>query len=286
MARDIASIKQQIIATLQADPVLAGLDVTSSVSITNLLAFVVAASQGIEEQLYDLFIAQTEAQASILPPGTPNWIQEKAFEFQYSSTVPQIIQFSTASIVPYYPVINNAYKIITNCSVQTARPGVVYIKVAKGASTTSTPQPLLTTELQALQYYFNTIKPAGIQYFCASENGDRLFSQYTIQYQGIYASTIAASLLAAYNNYLFNIPFGGVIKKIDVDRALMNVPGVLDVKCNNMVARAYSMAFGDGVIMVSSLSLINWEYTVISGYILDEDTSGQDFISQLTLEPR
>lgn len=282
MARSIAQIQNQIINAVQSNSILSGLTSLSQVAIWRLWTYIVASFQATEESLNDSFVAQVESIVNTLPPGTTPWIQQQAFNFQYSATNPQFIQFSTASFTPFYPTVVPSYQIITNCSVQQSSPGVVIIKVAKGSST-AVPQPLATTELQALQYYFNQIKPCGINYFCSSNPADRLFSVYTITYQSGYSSTIQASLLAAYVNYLYNIPFGGTIKLIDVTLALRQVTGVIDIYCNNMVARSNSTAFGGGVIMCAGNTTILPEYTCAAGYIIDEDTSGDDFLSNLTL---
>lgn len=282
MSRSINLIQAQILNSVANDPTLSALNSSSLVAIYRLWAFIVAASLVSEEQLNDLFVAQVENQLTLLPPATPNWIQGKSFEFQYNDIIPQVIQFDTTTFVPKYPTVVPAYRLITNCSVTSVPPARVIVKVAKG-STSSTPQPLTTTELQSFQNYWNTIKPAGINYNCVSEAADRLASEYKIYYQGGYSSVIQATLLAAYKNYLFNIPFGGVIKKIDIDMALRNVPGVVDLYCEAMTARPNTTAFGGGTRLCLTNTVLTPEYTTSAGYIIDETESGWDFLSNLTL---
>ena len=267
------------------NPTLSALNSTSQVALFNLFSYIVATSENQEEVLNDLFVQQVENVVNILPPATSGWIQNQAFLFQYSSTNPQIINFSTQSFTPYYPVVNTNYQIITNCSVGVSTQGYINIEVAKGGTSgNGIPIPLSTNELSAFQYYMNQVKPAGITYFCTSEQGDRLFSQFTVTYNFAYAGTIQSNLLSAYNTYLQNITFGGGIQVVDIVLALRLVPGVIDVVCNNMTARTYTTPFGSGQTMVSSNTWINPTYTTISGYIVGEDTTGEDFLSQLTLQ--
>jgi hypothetical protein len=283
MARSVSSIENSILTQVADNPVLSGLDTPSQVSISKLWAFITAVSQAVQEQLQDQFVSEVESIALTLAPGSLPWIQEQAFKFQYSQSNPQVIQFNTSTFAPYYPTVNTSYQIVTNCSVlNTTTVGIVSIKVAKGA-TTSVPTPLDSQELSALQYYFNQIKPAGIIYNCASTAADKLYSVFSIKYQGAYSGVIQSTLLAAYNSYLFNIDFGGVIRVDEIVSVLSTVPGVVNVVCNEMVARQDSVAFGGGTVLVTGDDWIQSEYITVAGYIVNEVTSGEDFISKLNL---
>lgn len=286
MARTINTIQQQILNGIASNAVLSALDSTSQVAIYRLISYIISTNIAVEEQLNDLFISETESQANLLAPGTQEWIQNKTFQFQYNTSNPQIIQFATNSIVPFYPNVNVNYQIITNCSVISSdNKPIVYIKVAKGGSGTTTPQQLITGEIQALQNYWNIIGPAGIKYQCSSNAADRIQSIYTVIAQGAYSAVIAQNLKNAYNQYLFSLPFDGIVKKIDIDLALRNVPGVIDVICNKMVPRPNSESFGIGSqTMVSDNTVLLPEYNTAAGYIIDEDTSGEDFLSTLILQ--
>jgi len=283
MARTTSTIENNILNAIAADNNLAGLNSTSAVAIYRLWAYYIAANQAYEEQLNDNFIADVESTVLKLAPGSLPWIQEQAFKFQYSSAVPQIIQFDATTFAPYYSSVNETYKIITNCSVSQGTLNSVNIKVAKGVAG-SNAIPLDTSELTAFQFYLNQIKPAGIVYNGISVAADRLKTKATIYYNGAYSSVITANLLTAYKNYLNSIPFGGGIKAVDIVVALRNVTGVVDVVINDMVARANSTPFGSGYALVSGNTYnIYPEYTTIAGYIQDEDTAGNDFSSLLTL---
>ena len=281
MSRSIQTIQNTILSQIQSNPVLSSLNSTSQTAIYNMWVYIVAVIQNQEEILYDDFTTGVEQIIDYLPPANNLWIQQQAFNFQYSSTTPQIVQFSTASFAPYYPIVNTALQIITNCSITSPNPGYVLVKVATGL-TGSAPQALTTQQLQAFQNYMNLVKPDGIIYNCVSLPADLLYSQFTITAAGAYSSVLPNALLTAYNNYLQNIPFNGTIKFVDVLIALRQVAGVIDIVCNNMWARNNSQAFGTGVQMVSN-NLVNvLEYTSSAGYIIGE-ANPNDLISNLTI---
>lgn len=283
MARTVQQIQSLILAAIAADPILGPkLNGVSQTDLYNLFSYIIATIQNEEEVLYDDLVVEVENIINVLAPATAPNIQNLAFQFQYNSTNPQIIQFSTQSFTPYYPVVNKAYQIITNCSVASTTNGVVSVLVAKGA-TNSVPQPLVIPELQAFQFYMNQIKPAGIQWFCNSIPADRLYSVFNVTYQGSYAANIGSNLLAAYTNYLNHLSFGGTIKFVDILLALRQVPGVIDLSCTTMVARTNATPFGGGFPMITGTAVIRTEYTCAAGYIIDEDTSGKDFLSNLIL---
>ncbi len=289
MSRSISQIQSSILANIALNPVLSVYNSTSQVSILNNWTNIVSTSQAIAEQQYDLFTNKVESIELTLAPATAPYIQNKVFNFQYNDTNPQIVQFSTQSFASYYAIVNPAYRIITNCSINIIRPGEVAIRVA-GGPTTSTPAPISTTQLQASQNYCNLTLPAGISYNCSSTPADRLYSIFTITANGAYSSSITSALLNAYNNYLTTINFGGTIKLIDIMLALRNVAGVLDIVCNTMIARPNSTSFGGGIIMVNNnqVNITNAygaEYTSSAGFILDEVTPN-DFLSNLSVPGR
>lgn len=283
MARSTSQIQNQILRAIQSDPNLINLDSTSAVSIYNLWAYYIASSQAFEEQLNDQFVTEVENTISKLAPGTPPWIQDMSFKFQYNSASPQVIQFNPVTFSPYYTTVNPGYRIITNCSVTNGTLNSVNVKVAKG-TTGSDAQPLSADELSAFQFYLKQIEPAGINYDAISIPSDKLMCRTTVYYQSVYSSVIGVNLLNAYKTYLNNIPFGGGIKIVDLIGALRAVEGVRDVIINDAVARANSVPFGGGTALVTANTWASIpEYQTLSGYIADETTSGYDFASLLVL---
>ena len=280
MSRQISQIDTQIINSVQNNATLGPLLTSpSSTAIWRLWAFIVATSQGIEEQLYDQFVTDVEAVIAGGAPMTAEWIQAQVLNFQYNSSTPQIIQLDPVTFAPAWSIVDPTLRIITRCSVTRGILSSVNIKVAKQ----SPPVALNTTELNALQSFINTIGAAGIVYNAISLNPDRMSVNATVYYQGVYSSVIATNLLAAYNNLLLNLPFDGVIKLTDITNALLNVTGVNDVVLNNVTVRPDAVAWGGGTNLVLANTKLSKQWVTLGGYIQDENTTGFDFLSRLVL---
>lgn len=280
MARPILIIQQQILDGIAADGTLSPLLTSASKrAIYRLFAFIVATAINFLEQLIDFFTASVEFIAATAAPATPAWIQAQIFLFQYSATVPQVIQL--INFAPSYPVVDPTLRIVTRCSVTTTVANQVQIKVAKG----SVPAALITAELDALKAYINPpfgIGIAGVTYNITSGNSDKLYVQAQIYYQGNYSAVISDAVIAAINTYLSSLPFNGKMKLSDLELSVRAVPGVNDVLMTNVSARPDSIAFGSGTFLIQSQAVISRLWNTVSGYIVPETTGGQTLADTLT----
>lgn len=279
MARTIAQIQAQIIATKNAQPELAGLTSTSKRAIWNLWTFVIAACIAIFEQLLDSFLTQVETQVAQSAGASVLWLQAKMFQFQYDATTPQVIQL--INTVPQYPVVDANKRIITACSVTSSLSNQVSIKVAKSSPFVA----LATAELTAAQSYINTIGAAGITYNVISLNADKLYVQAQIYYQGQYSTVIQQNVIAAINSFLQNLSivnFNGSMKISDLEGAIRNVAGVNDVVLNNVKGRDDASSFANGIDLVLNNTVISRQWNTIAGYIVQETTTGKTFADSLT----
>jgi hypothetical protein len=281
MARSTATIQQQILDNITADPTLGPLlTSTSKRAIYNLLTFIVAVAINVLEQLIDIFTASVESVAASAAPATEAWLQKNILAFQFSLTNPQIIQF-TAGLAPYYPTVDTTLQIISRCSVTTTNANQVLIKVATG----NPPSALSALQLSALQAYVappNGIGIAGVTYLVTSGNPDQLYIQATIYYQGQYSAIIQANVITAITNYLAAIPFDGVVRLSDLVISVKAVAGVDDIVFQNVSARANGTAFGSGTSLVLNGQEISRLWNTVAGYIIGEDTIGQDLTNTLT----
>jgi len=279
MARTIAQIQAQIIATKNAQPELAGLTSTSKRAIWNLWTFVVAACIAIFEQLLDSFLTEVETQVAQSAGASVLWLQAKMFQFQYDATTPQVIQL--INTVPQYPVVDANKRIITACSVTSSLSNQVSIKVAKSSPFVA----LATAELTAAQSYINTIGAAGITYNVISLNADKLYVQAQIYYQGQYSTVIQQNVIDAINSFLQNLSivnFNGSMKISDLEGAIRNVAGVNDVVLNNVRGRDDASSFSNGIDLVLNNTVISRQWNTIAGYIVQETTTGKTFADSLT----
>jgi hypothetical protein len=278
MARTIAQIQAQIIATKQAQPELAGLTSTSKRAIWNLWTFVIATCIGIFEQLLDSFLTNVETQVNASAGASILWLQAKMFQFQYDATIPQVVQL--INTVPQYPVVDATKQIITACSVTSSLSNQVTIKVAKSNPYVA----LVSAELTAAQSYINTIGAAGISYTVISLNPDKLYVQASIYYQGQYSTVIQQNVIDAINSFLQNLSitnFNGSMKISDLEGVIRNVAGVNDVILNNVKGRDDASTFANGVDLVLNNTVISRQWDTVAGYIVQETTSGKTFADSL-----
>jgi hypothetical protein len=279
MARSILIIQQQILDSITADTTIGPqLTSTSKRAIYKLISFIIATAINFLEQLIDIFTLQVETIAASASPATPSWIQNQIFKFQYSAVTPQVIQL--INFAPSYSVIDTTLKIISRCSVNTTVANQVQVKVATGA----TPAALSTPQLNALKAYVNPpngIGIAGVTYNITSLNSDKLYIKANIYYRGDYSAVIQANVIAAINIYLSALPFNGQMKLSDLEISIRNVSGVNDVVFINVSARADLVAFGSGTYLVQTNLVISRLWNTVSGYMVGENTAGQDFASTL-----
>ena len=274
MARTIEQIQASIITNIQSTPELSGLS-GSNRAIWRLFSYVVAVAILLLEQIMDVFKAENETKISSATPNTSNWLTSKVFQFQYSATNPQIVQLN--NLVASYPVIDASLQIISRCSVVTTLSNKVLIKVAKQEP----PVALSSGELSALQGYINTIGVAGVTYNCISQDADRVYVNADIFYEGQYSATIQGTVVNAINIFLASLPFNGQLKISDLELAIRNTTGVNDVLIKDVKVRGESITFSNGTFLIQNKTTISRLFPTISGYIIEEDTTGYTFADSL-----
>ncbi len=281
--RNINQIYAELLAAVAANPVLnSKLTSTSDVSIYRNLLYVVAASMGVEEQLYDQFITEVEGMVSSGAPMTAQWLRDQVMKWQYNVSTPEVIQLNPVTFAPYWPTVNPSLRIITRCSVTAGVLNTAIVKVAKSAI----PEPLDVDELAALQSFLNNICAPGIIYQAVSTESDKVCTAATVYHKGVYSSVIETNLLNAYNSFLSNVPFDGKFQLTDLEIALKAVQGVNDVVLNAVGARADSTSFASRTKLIDANTEYFKEFKSISGYFTDETTSGSSFTDLLVLVPQ
>lgn len=276
MARTVAEIQDQIIAGIQADPDLAGINSPSRRALWRLWTYIVALAISVFEQILDVAKMDFEAIVSAAPPATTEWIRAKMLEFQYDPATPQYIQLN--NLVPQYEIVDERLRIITRCGVNISAYNTVLVKVAKGTQL----EPLSEAERLAAQSYIAMIGIAGIHYLVVSLPPDRLFIEADIYIKSAFGGYVTYDLPVAIQNYLAAIPFDGVMKIVDLIDAMKSVPGVSDVVLRNVAARRDSVDFMDRAFLVKDKELLTSRWQTQAGYMVPEDTAGQTISSTLT----
>lgn len=285
MARSIQTIYNEIIASVQSDtnlydpsnpdPNKRGLTSTSRVAIWRLWAWIVATAQALLEQLIDTYKVEIETIVDRAPAGNGLWLQHQVFNFQYSSTDPQIIQFDTSNFYPYYPTVSTQLRIVTQCSVTTLPNKVVSVKVAKGGTT---PTPLDANELSALTSYLSLINFSGVYFNLISDNPDLMYLGVDVYYNGAFSAVIQTNVEQAINNYLTNansnyFNYTTYLSKI-VD-IIQSVDGVNDVVLRQVEVRPHFVAVANAYVMVDNYQTFLRQYNPYAGYMIPDTATGR-----------
>lgn len=292
MARDTQTIYNQIDESIKADinlydpanpdPTKRGLVSTSKVAIWRLWAWIVASAINLFEQFADEFQRNVEASVALASPGTPSWYRQKVFEFQYSTTDPQIVQFNTTTFSPYYATVNEALRIVTACAVTTTGNKTAVVKVAKGGTS---PTALDTAEKDALTSYLNKICFAGTQIQLISTASDKIMLGYDLYYDGQYSASIEADTFNAVNDFLASASannFDGAITLSKIEDVLQSVPGMIDVVARQVEVRPDAIPSPNAYKMVDNYTVNLRNNQPYSGYFEVDSDSGRTLADTLT----
>lgn len=226
MAQSIETIYQQI--QLQKNVLLPELTNNRPTGVWNRIAYVFAAVTNLLQQLFDAYYLDLQDLTNQAAYGSKDWLIKKAYEFQYSSTTPQIISWVPANYRYEYPVVDETLRIITQASVQVASGNQVRVKVATGAI--GALAPISSIQYDALKSYYTTICPAGQYIDLVSEVGDIITLELSIYFDGqIPSSLIQSQATDAITNYLNNVSFGGVVYAASVVDSVQTLSGIINV---------------------------------------------------------
>lgn len=282
MSRSIAEIQQTMLDAKASDSNLSGLTSNSQTSIWRLFIFIVAACINVFEQLIDIFKTEIETTVTNNYVGTAKWIRTKCLEFQYSSSVFQILEIDEETSKISYPVIDTTLRIVTRSSVSTDINKVVNIKVAK----LEPPQQLTIPENAALTGYLAELMPAGVRWNLINAVSDKLYIEGNVYFDGQYAAVIQTNTEASINGYLSSIGFDGQIKIVDLETAIRATVGVSDIKLKNVWLRPDSTPLINAFKLVDTFTLKTISAVPYAGYAVQEDTINKtwaDEISYITI---
>ena len=286
MARSLTEAYNYITTELQSRFTAVGITINpANWSITNRLRNIteaIAAGEVLSEQLQDEALKEIKVEYSKSVAASSKWVQSKMFEFQYSATTPQVLDFVDG--VPVYSSINTLLRIITACAVQQTLSNVVKVKVAKGSPLAK----LTTNERNAAQDYIDTIGVAGVDYDIISLDPDRLYIKATIYYQSVYDTTIQAAVIGAIETYLEGLSrtrFGGDLLVSEIKAFIKSINGVNDVVVETLACRTDAQSVLTGITLVDGFDELTRRYIMTAGYIIPEDTALYTFADTLTFVP-
>lgn len=271
MARTIQEIQDEIIASIQADPVLSGLSSPSAVAIWRLITRVVAGALETEEQLNDVYREELEQIAREAIPGTSSWLAQRVLEFQYSATSPQVVQVIDGRVT--YPVIDESLRIIEAVAIKTQANQRGLVKCAKDDGAGGL-EPLSPAEKLALEAYIDRIAFVGVPIDVISQQADRLRIQnlqvyYSRDYTLSAVQTAVEEAVTQYIKDISSVNFDGIINKVDLIDRIQAVEGVVTLRdyALGIIIRDFATTAPNGTFI-----LVQGETQ--AGYAVPEDTPG------------
>ena len=298
MARTIAVIQAQIVAYKNAQTALSGLTSPSQTAKYTTWIFIQAVAINLFEQLLDIFKADFETKVNASFTGSPSWVKDKVFKFQYDATTPQITQL--INFIPSYPIVDATKLIVTRCTVKTLPNNVVSVKVAQQEPPIALTAPQLASLTGYLSQggngtlsgYGTGIGFAGVTFVPQSFTSDKLYLSAQIIYNGQYSSVIQTNVINAINLYLKNIPFDGLVRVVDLIGAILpdydngilinGVDGVIDLIITDLAIRADTTPFTSKTYLVQSKLELLSSYPTYAGYIVGETTTLNTLTDTLT----
>lgn len=210
----------------------------SSVSVENILIYIVAACHYVLYKAFDAHKVDIDAliAANIVP--TTRWYHTKCLEFQYGDE----LIFDEATQSYRYQTVDAAKQIIKYAAVRDAG-NTIDILVAKDSG--GKPAILNATELKAFGSYMSQIKIAGVLLNIQSLPADsiQIEAVITVDPQIITTSGVRISdgskpVEDAINQYLAGIVYGGTFNKTKCVDAIQAVNGVIDIDLKGVKAKS------------------------------------------------
>ena len=245
MARNINEIQDIMLAakeqagTLETLEVLSiseqninDIDSSSKVSIWRLYIWVIAFSQFILEQLWDIFRAETEQRILETRIHTKSWYRDQALNYHYGISVGENGQYDVSNLTIEQIT---AAKIIANAAavkIILSGAGAIRLKAVKKVGNDL--QKLSDQELFAFNEYMNYITDAGTTIISSSGDADDLKLKIDIYYNDQILNGSGERLdganqtpvIISIESYLKSIKFNGSLILSRLEDEIQSVDGV------------------------------------------------------------
>ena len=241
---------ETLVAALGLDKSLSWEEQTSSVSILNMLIYIVAVGHYILESMFDSFKVEVEERIAAAYPGSISWMWNRAMEFQDDNDMNAYFLENGA-----YQNVDASKRIIKYASV-VEEYNTVVIKVSG-----ENYRPLTEEQRTSFEAYMNTLKFAGVKLSISSMRSDDLkLKLHVWRNKLVMPGEDDETIRTAITNYLDNIRYGGRFNKTRLMDAVQTVQGVEDVTIESCVFECH-----DSAGTVTELSTQN--YSSIAGHI-------------------
>ena len=267
MARSINDIKKTMTDAFMADADIRekyGLaadatfdDSFSSVSLENILFYIIAACCHVLEVFFDTHKADVDTKISRAVVASVPWYHKMALQFQYGD----VLVFDEATQQYVYATSNPEKQKVKYVAV---RDRGTSIQILVSGEKDERPAVLSDDVLTAFKSYMNRIKIAGVILAIRSLPADLItvsaivhIDPLVIDKQGTRISDGSKPVEEAVENYLKGILYGGTFNKTKLVDAIQSVEGVADVE---LLSCSYSTDEGKNYKTISGNN-----YTAVGG---------------------
>lgn len=240
MARTVAEIKKTMTDAFMADATIRekyGLKEGStwngsfsSVSLENIIFFIVAACCHVLETIFELYIKDVDEKISMAVVASVPWYYKMAKAFQYGD---QLVLNETTQQYGY-AIIDESKQVVKYAAV---RDRGTSVQILVSGDKNGMPVALSNDVLTVFQQYMNRVKVAGVILGITSKRGDYLSIEANISVdplvideEGYRLSDGTKPVESAIEEHLKNIKYGGTFNKTKLVNAILAVDGVEDVE--------------------------------------------------------
>ena len=259
--RTIAEIKKVMTDAVLADAVLAealGLDSTkswesqtSSVSVINLMMYVVAVGQYALEWMFEQFKADVEKRIAAALPGSVSWLWNRAMEYQDGASANAY--YAEHGV---YEGDNPEARIVKYAAVVEKYNGVLVKVNGEGYD------PIDGEQLASFTAYMNRLKFAGTRLQVSSIQSDDMDITVNVWTDPlVMPEADEQSIGDAVTGYLDGIRYGGTFNKTLLLDAVRRVPGIIDATVGSCVFTAHD---AEG----TATTLTGQNYESVAGHIV------------------
>lgn len=281
MARTTEEIKKTMTDTFLGNAVLRSMyglsegtawnECFSSVSLENILIFVVAASMRVLETIFDQFKSDVDEKVDGAVVASIPWYHKMALEYQKGDSL--VVSQNTYAFG--YANVDESKRIIKYVAV---RDKGTSVQVLVSGESNGVPTKLSDTDLEPFKAYMNKIKLVGVVLGVNSFDSDSVKINASIQVDplvigtnGVKISDGSRPVEDAIKAHLKNILYGGTLNKTKLVDAIQAVEGVEDVTLNSV--QYYSSDDGSWTTMPSN------NYVGKSGsYVANNLTSTLEYV--------
>lgn len=206
-------------------------DQFSTVSIENILFFIVATCMWVNQQLFARHKIDIERLLSEQRAHTSNWYAHMAKQFQFGQElVTETDKYNNAGLTSEQ--IEKMRVVKYSAAVESFDKSILYLKIATDDN--GKRKPLSSNQLIAFKTYLNAIQDAGVRIQVINDPADQMKLKIDIYYDSLILDQEGKRLddegdspvQDAIRNYLNNLPFNGMYTNQSLVDTLQNIEGV------------------------------------------------------------